>query len=119
MEEANFEEWNKNADEISKQVNNVGVLLEERGKIYGDIRDNMVCAAELQRVVNIYMQPYHGSMSLRDMSGVLGCINMILHKVSRAVTGDIHYEDNWKDIGGYAELARKIVTGEIDARNHK
>lgn len=90
-------------------------LLEQRGNIYGDVRDNMNCALQIMDVVKVH-QKLAVNLSVRDRLGVDGCIQMIVHKLARAITGDITYDDNWKDIGGYAELARKIVTGEMDAK---
>lgn len=37
---------------------------------------------------------------------------MLVEKIGRIVEGDPKYDDNWKDISGYAELARRNATGE-------
>jgi hypothetical protein len=34
-------------------------------------------------------------------------IDMIFHKVARAVTGDANYPDHWDDMAGYALLSAK------------
>lgn len=39
-------------------------------------------------------------------------LTMLIEKVGRIIEGDPKYDDNWKDIGGYAELARRNATGE-------
>lgn len=39
-------------------------------------------------------------------------LTMLVEKIGRIVEGDPSYDDNWKDIGGYAELARRNSVGE-------
>jgi hypothetical protein len=39
-------------------------------------------------------------------------INMICQKLARIVNGDPNYDDNWRDIAGYAELIVKQLNGE-------
>jgi hypothetical protein len=38
------------------------------------------------------------------------CIEMILHKVSRALTGDYKEPDHYKDIAGYSTLVERELT---------
>lgn len=39
-------------------------------------------------------------------------LTMLVEKIGRIIEGDPKYDDNWKDIGGYAELARRNAIGE-------
>ncbi|AJD82806.1 hypothetical protein [Achromobacter xylosoxidans] len=39
-------------------------------------------------------------------------LTMLVEKIGRIIEGDPKYDDNWKDIGGYAELARRNAMGE-------
>lgn len=39
-------------------------------------------------------------------------LTMIAAKLSRILTGDQHYADNWHDIAGYATLVDKLLNGE-------
>lgn len=93
-------------------------LLAERGNRYGDVRNNMVCASDLYSTL---LNSLYGNKSFnleewdsRDADGWKGCMQMICHKLARIVTGDITYRDNYDDIAGYAELARKIAMKEMD-----
>jgi len=81
-------------------------LLEERGKIYGDVRDNMNCAYELTQVLKRYNRPIRIDY---NSIGHMGCLDMIMHKLARIMTGKEIHLDNYDDICGYAKLARNIA----------
>jgi len=90
-------------------------LLKQRGSVYGDVRNNMMCSDELQMTLLNWFnecQKQDVFKSELDRRGWFGCVQMICHKLARMVTGDVTYEDNYKDICGYTELARKIVKEE-------
>lgn len=89
-------------------------LLQQRGSIYGDVKDNMNCAGELAEVIFTYIEhnPHFKNWKKYERMGYRGCIDMVLHKLARIATGNPTYADNYEDIKGYIELARKIVMGE-------
>lgn len=39
-------------------------------------------------------------------------LDVIFDKISRILTGDPHYDDNWRDIAGYATLVLDNLTKE-------
>lgn len=40
-------------------------------------------------------------------------LDMIMHKVSRILAGDVNYADNWHDIAGYAKVVdERLVTDQ-------
>lgn len=90
-------------------------LLQQRGSIYGDVKDNMNCATELIIVAKEYMNKNTKYEFFKEKSydrvGWEGCMIMVFHKLARICTGGLH-EDNYKDVAGYIELARKIAMGE-------
>lgn len=83
-------------------------ILEQRGSEYGGF-DNLRCIAELQATYSQWQRRIHGKI-LTDAHQ--HCINMILTKLGRIATGRFQ-EDNYDDIAGYAELAKKV---EIEER---
>lgn len=83
----------------------IRALLQERSG-YGGL-DNLRCAGDLEEAyqhwadrANRVRTPYPTAHD--------HCIRMILTKISRIATGDAN-EDNYRDIQGYAELARKLI----------
>lgn len=85
-------------------------ILKQRGAVYGDVRDNMNCALELIAVWEKYR---NGARVLTeyDEAAHSGCMSMVFHKIARICTGNFN-ADNYADINGYTELARKIAMGE-------
>lgn len=93
-------------------------LLTQRGKVYGDIRDNMRTKNYLVAILNqeLIKNDSYLKLNQNDKHGIQGCIETICLKLARAVTGDICYDDNWKDIGGYAKLIEDIVVRNVNER---
>lgn len=83
-------------------MNDVQATLIKRQSNYGDFSDNARVAQSLKRTV----QSLPGwSTALTDTHRE--AIEMILFKISRIVTGNPAYKDNWHDIQGYAKLAEE------------
>lgn len=84
---------------------NIGDILSARGARYnlnGTYRDHGVLTQKLKEAVRD-----HAGWSSLD-PGHQEAIDMILHKIARVINGDPYYDDNWKDIQGYAKLAEDI-----------
>jgi len=73
-------------------------ILNERGKRYGPYKDNAQISQDLKNVVRRYTQ------ATKFKAYHLEALDMILHKVARICNGEPDYDDNWKDIAGYAQL---------------
>jgi len=111
-------------DKIRNATPGIGGVLQQRGSIYGDIRDNMNCAKQLIGVIKYYYQMNPKSKgfqfkSVYDETGFQGCLEMVCHKLARIVTGYMGHEDNYIDVAGYIELARKIVTNQLEPEKVK
>jgi hypothetical protein len=73
-------------------------ILEERGSRYGDFADNAQTAQDLKMVL-------YRSAGFCQMSPVQQeALEVICQKISRIVTGNPNYDDNWVDIIGYTQL---------------
>lgn len=69
-----------------------------RGHVYGDFSDNAVVAQAMKDAVRRGI----GYNRLRPVHRE--AIDVIISKISRIVTGDPEYKDNWHDIQGYAKI---------------
>ena len=82
--------------------------LEKRGETYGRFSDNAAIAQRLKRVirdgVNYEQLPFD----------ICEAFDMILSKISRAVTADYKHLDTYEDIQGYAKLVQDKLREEDD-----
>ena len=70
--------------------------LAERGERYGDY----VEMAEIQQRLKSVMRSYDTFHQLNP--GQQEALDMFATKIGRILRGDPNYDDNWKDIAGYA-----------------
>lgn len=75
--------------------------LEERGKRYGNFKDHANITQEIKCVMR-HQGNWH---KLNDSQ--TEALEMIAHKIGRILNGDPNYDDNWRDIAGYAQLICK------------
>lgn len=80
--------------------------LAQRGSRYGPFKRHAEISQELQRVV----AHYGGYRKMSDSQ--CEAINMIMHKIGRVINGDPNYDDNWRDIAGYAQLIVDELNGK-------
>lgn len=73
-------------------------LLKQRGSTHGDFTDNSKISQEIKRV----MRTGKNWEALPDVHKE--ALEMIAHKIGRWLSGDHMYDDNPKDIAGYATL---------------
>ena len=83
----------------------IAALLAERAATHGDAAATARCYAELQAAFwsNIPVRPE------RDTDWLRYPVDMIFVKLARIACGDATCEDHWRDIAGYAEMARRMV----------
>lgn len=82
-------------------------LIAERGTRYGKFKDG----AEIMRDLKHVMHDVDGWNNLSPSQKE--ALDMIQHKIGRILNGDPNYDDNWKDIAGYAKLIADELNGEI------
>ena len=78
-------------------------ILEQRGTTHGDFTDNAYIAQELKRIVR------SGTIYIAMTAVQMEAIDMILHKIARAVSGNPNHKDHWDDIAGYATLVSERI----------
>lgn len=83
----------------------VNALIAERGSRYGKFADG----AEIMRDLKHVMHEVDGWNNLTPSQKE--ALDMIQHKIGRILNGDPTYDDNWKDIAGYATLIVEELNG--------
>jgi hypothetical protein len=79
-------------------MNDLTKMLGDRGKRYGDFASN----ADVSQALKDTLHASSGWDKLRPVHKE--CLEQICLKISRIVTGDPEYVDNWDDIAGYAKI---------------
>ena len=80
--------------------------LKERGARYGRFRDHAVIAQALKDVM--WKTEGWGRLSPDQKQSM----EMFADKQARILNGDPNYDDNWRDIAGYAKLILDRLTEE-------
>lgn len=84
---------------VPKEPEGLAATLRERGSRYGDFTNNARVAQQIREIIR-------AAESWNRMTPVeQEALEAIVLKISRIVTGDPHYPDNWHDIQGFAKLA--------------
>jgi hypothetical protein len=80
-------------------------LITERGIRYGEFKDGAAIMQQLKDVM--HTAPKWDALKPSQKEA----LEMIQHKIGRILNGDPNYDDNWKDIAGYATLIVKEIEG--------
>lgn len=86
----------------------VDATLTARGSLYGEFREQANIAQNLKAV----MADSRNWPLLPDY--MREGLEMIQHKISRALNGDPFYDDNWHDIIGYASLIQLRAQEDVE-----
>ncbi len=78
-------------------------ILKDRLTTHGDFKDQSRVVQNLKAMV----YNCEGSKNLSSMHRE--ALDMILHKISRIVTGDPNFYDHWVDIAGYAKITSDLL----------
>lgn len=73
-------------------------LLVARGSTHGEFRDNSEISQAIKEVLRATSNWSHLTAYQREG------LEMISHKIGRALEGNAKFEDHWDDIVGYAKL---------------
>ena len=79
-------------------VHDVNALITERGNRYGKFSEGAV----IMQYLKSFMHQTEGWSRLTTSQRE--SLDMIQHKIGRILNGNPTYDDNWKDIAGYATL---------------
>lgn len=78
-------------------------ILTQRGTTHGDFTDN----ARISQMLKDSLRNQHGWGNLNDVQRE--ALDMISHKIARALAGNPDFKDHWDDIAGYAKLVSQRV----------
>jgi len=84
--------------------------LAQRGSRYGEFSSHAKLSQELKRVFSEHVIA-HGQPEMFN-EVIREGLELIFHKIARIGNGDPQYDDNWRDIAGYATLVEKHINGE-------
>ena len=89
-------------------------ILRQRGSRYGDLIDNGSLAQNFKAIMRL-------SNNWADLpEDIQEALDMTASKISRILTGDFYYDDNWQDIIGYSQLVLNRINGGVyDERNKR
>lgn len=91
---------------------NIQDTLKERGARYGTLMDNGAISQHFKAVARMkYPEPTQTSWEKMEPDQQQA-LDVIFDKISRILTGDPAYDDNWRDIAGYATLVLDRLTKE-------
>lgn len=94
----------------------VSEITKQRGSVYGSFLHNAIVAQAIKRAISSIPDPENEGARYANLPpDVREGLELIALKMSRIVTGDPEYLDNWDDIGGYA----KIIADRIRLRRSK
>lgn len=88
---------------------NIEDTLHERGQRYGDFAENARIAQTIKTAIR------EGTTFSSLGAAQKQALDVIADKISRVVTGDATYTDNWHDIQGYARLAEVDLVADLPA----
>ena len=93
--------------DLNECIGSTEALIAERGSRYGKFKDG----AEIMRELKHVMHEVDGWNNLSPSQKE--ALDMIQHKIGRILNGDPNYDDNWKDVAGYATLIVNELNWEI------
>lgn len=86
-------------------IDMVDVITKARGSVYGPFLHNSIVAQAIKAAMRNIPDPDNLGQRWEALPlDVREGLDLIALKISRIVTGDPEYLDNWDDIGGYAKI---------------
>lgn len=93
-------------NEAGEDIQSTEATLAQRGNRYGDFAANAYVSQEFK--ASFYQYVKDAGKQEEDIPDVIWeATDMIFQKLARVINGDPYYDDNWRDIAGYAELVVK------------
>ena len=89
-------------NDAGEQLQSVEATLEQRGTRYGDFDNHSALSQTLKAIFNQHVVDYGQPDAFTDT--INEALDLIFHKLARVANGDPTYDDNFRDIAGYATL---------------
>lgn len=88
-------------------------ILAQRGSTHGEYNDH---AQYTQSLKDFFRSSPNWAKMIPHQRETL---DMIAHKIGRALAGDPHFEDHWRDIAGYATLTADRLSTPVTAKAYE
>lgn len=93
-------------NDAGEKLQSTEETLKERGNRYGEFSTHSKTSQGLKDV--FLNGTFRAGKTSEDIPDYMWeAVEMICHKLARIANGDPMYDDNWRDIAGYAELVVK------------
>lgn len=93
-------------------MTNINDIIKERQVTHGEFKIQSQISQEFKQVVD----RWNGNVKEPIMHEG---IDMIVHKLARALAGDPNFIDHWDDISAYSQLVSKYLKGLIAQENYR
>lgn len=101
------------ADKNGSQIDTITATLASRGQQYGAFDNHATITQTLKRASADFVQQVHGKTIEQHLTAdQKEALDMIYHKIGRALNGNPDVADTWHDIAGYASLVDKRLCGQ-------
>jgi hypothetical protein len=82
-------------------------VLNDRGKKYGPFMGHAQVSQDLKAVLMRHLYDRNKQLAADQQEA----LDMLFHKIGRAVNGDADYDDTWVDMAGYCQLVADRLRG--------
>ena len=90
----------------------VDETLQQRGNRYGAFKHHAEVSQQLLETIADHMNE-HNETAWNDLPPFIReALTLICHKLGRIANGDPYYDDNYRDIAGYAKLVDDILNNK-------
>ncbi len=92
-------------------IHDVSAIVEERDARYGSFANVATTSRWFKKTLKdaLDKNPMFAQLDRTTQDVILEGYGMVLHKLARAVNGDLLYHDNPLDMEGYSQLVRKHI----------
>lgn len=97
-------------NDAGEKLQSTEETLKERGNRYGEFRNHAQLSQTLKATFDNHVREYGRPEEFEPFMSE--AIEMIFHKLARIANGDPTYDDNYRDIAGFAELVVKELNRE-------
>ena len=89
-------------NDAGEQLQSTEATLEQRGSRYGDFDSHSQLSQTLKSAFHDHVVEFGQPEAFTDT--INEALDLIFHKLARVANGDPLYDDNFRDIAGYATL---------------
>ena len=100
----------ESTNDAGEKLQSTEETLKERGNRYGEFANHAALSQEFKRLFRTNVENHGRPENFEPF--ILEAIDMIFHKLARIANGDPTYDDNYRDIAGFAELVVKELNRE-------